>query len=222
VADVDVYLEIGAKRVFACAVDWPGWCRSGPDEAACLEALTAYVERYRAALAAAGTRRLPPSRPKLRVGERVRGDATTDFGAPSKASRLDDRPFDGKESRRLIALLGASWSAFDSSVRAAGRRKLSTGPRGGGRQVEAIREHVLEADRAYLPKIGGRFKRDAGSSLDRDLRGVREAVVAALNARAAGEPAPPGRGKTWPPRYHVRRSAWHALDHAWEIEDRLG
>ena len=25
----DVYLEIAPKRTFACAVDWPGWCRSG-------------------------------------------------------------------------------------------------------------------------------------------------------------------------------------------------
>jgi hypothetical protein len=26
--------------------------------------------------------------------------------------------------------------------------------------------------------------------------------------------------KGWPPRYAARRIAWHALDHAWEIEDR--
>jgi hypothetical protein len=25
----------------------------------------------------------------------------------------------------------------------------------------------------------------------------------------------------WPPRYFVRRVAWHVLDHAWEIEDRI-
>jgi hypothetical protein len=24
----------------------------------------------------------------------------------------------------------------------------------------------------------------------------------------------------WPPAYAARRIAWHALDHAWEIEDR--
>jgi hypothetical protein len=26
--------------------------------------------------------------------------------------------------------------------------------------------------------------------------------------------------KGWPPRYAARRIAWHALDHAWEIEDK--
>ena len=27
-----VYIERGAKRAFASAADWPGWCRSGKDE----------------------------------------------------------------------------------------------------------------------------------------------------------------------------------------------
>ena len=30
----------------------------------------------------------------------------------------------------------------------------------------------------------------------------------------------PIAGKRWPLRYAARRIAWHALDHAWEIEDR--
>ena len=34
------YLEVGKKRVFACALDWPGWCRSGRDERLAIEALT--------------------------------------------------------------------------------------------------------------------------------------------------------------------------------------
>ena len=33
---IDVYLEIGKKRTFAGAIDWPGWCRSGRDEGAAL------------------------------------------------------------------------------------------------------------------------------------------------------------------------------------------
>jgi hypothetical protein len=35
---VDAYLEVGAKRVFAGALDWPGWCRSARDEEGALEA----------------------------------------------------------------------------------------------------------------------------------------------------------------------------------------
>jgi len=51
-----------------------------------------------------------------------------------------------------------------------------------------------------------------------------------LSARSPGRPAPaPPTGpeaplkapdRSWPPRYAARRIAWHALDHAWEIEDR--
>ena len=33
-ADTRVYVERGTKRAFASAADWPGWCRSGKDEAA--------------------------------------------------------------------------------------------------------------------------------------------------------------------------------------------
>ena len=31
----------------------------------------------------------------------------------------------------------------------------------------------------------------------------------------------PRGGKRWTPRYFVRRLVWHALDHAWEIQDRI-
>lgn len=27
-----IYLEIGKKKVFAAAIDWPGWCRQGKEE----------------------------------------------------------------------------------------------------------------------------------------------------------------------------------------------
>jgi hypothetical protein len=52
---------------------------------------------------------------------------------------------------------------------------------------------------------------------------LREAILDALRSGARGDALPEGRrsAKVWTPRYFVRRSAWHALDHAWEIEDRL-
>ena len=51
---------------------------------------------------------------------------------------------------------------------------------------------------------------------------MRETALAALEARAGGKPIddPRQTKRLWSPRYTVRRSAWHALDHAWEIEDR--
>jgi hypothetical protein len=52
---------------------------------------------------------------------------------------------------------------------------------------------------------------------------VLEAAIAGMRASAAGEiPAVgPRGGKRWTARYFVRRAAWHVLDHAWEIEDRI-
>jgi hypothetical protein len=43
---IKVFVEIGKKRVFAGAVDWPGWCRSGRDEKTALQALIDYGPRY--------------------------------------------------------------------------------------------------------------------------------------------------------------------------------
>jgi hypothetical protein len=53
---------------------------------------------------------------------------------------------------------------------------------------------------------------------------IQKAFIAAARARAHGElpDQGPRGGKRWPARYAIRRSAWHALDHAWEIEDRAG
>ena len=46
---------------------------------------------------------------------------------------------------------------------------------------------------------------------------MREDVLAVLREPSDGSPI---AGRKWPPRYAARRIAWHALDHAWEIEDR--
>jgi hypothetical protein len=49
-----------------------------------------------------------------------------------------------------------------------------------------------------------------------------ELDLLAVRARGGDPPENPRRRSPyWSPRYFVRRSAWHALDHAWEIEDRV-
>jgi hypothetical protein len=51
---------------------------------------------------------------------------------------------------------------------------------------------------------------------------VRATALDALAARVQGKPVadPRETKRPWSPRYFARRSAWHVLDHAWEIEDR--
>lgn len=220
---MDVYLEVGKKRVFAGALAWPGWCRSGKDEADALETLLAYAPRYGQAIAAARLGFAPPeSAEAFKVVERLQGNAGTDFGAPSMAPSDDDQPVSAAELGELQALLAAAWETFDRAAAQAVGRVLTTGSRGGGRDREKITEHVLEAELAYLRRLGGSLKLDKSAGVQELLRQERAAVQATLAAAVRGEIAETGPrgGKRWTPRYFVRRTVWHVLDHAWEIEDR--
>jgi hypothetical protein len=222
-APVDAYLEVGTKRVFAGALEWPGWCRSGRDEERALEALLAAAPRYAAAVTSSSPVFVPPaSLEDLEVVERLEGDATTDFGAPSIAPEADRRPVDTRELVRLQALLEMSWAALDRAAAAARGVELATGPRGGGRVLDAIVGHVIGAEGAYLGRLASRSPRIDDADPVASLVEVRGAVQEALS-RAVLEGLPetgPRGGAIWLPRYFVRRTAWHALDHAWEIEDR--
>jgi len=217
------YLEVGRRRVFAGALDWPGWCRGDRSEDGALQALAAYGPRYAAAIGpAARGRHTPTDVSALEVVERVEGNATTDFGAPAIETASDARPLDEDELERQATLLRACWAALDAAAEAAASAVLRKGPRGGGRELDAIVSHVLEADNAYLARLGGRYRNAADGDLAAERDDLREAILQVLRSRARGEPPArtPRSGKLWAPRYFVRRSAWHSLDHAWEIEDR--
>ena len=224
-AKTPIYLEVGTKKVFAGAIGWPGWCRSGRTEDAAVEALLEYGPRYAAVTSAAGMKFTAPQDARtLEVVERLKGNATTDFGAPSMAPAGDDEPIKTADARRLGKILEACWGALDSAAEAASSKKLRKGPRGGGRELSAIVTHVVDAESAYLRSMGGSFKRDERSDVSADAARLRAEILETLAARARGEPAPENprrKAKPWTPRYFVRRTAWHALDHAWEIEDRV-
>jgi hypothetical protein len=157
------------------------------------------------------------------VVERLKGDASTDFGVPGKAPTADEQPLEGAELKRLAGLLEACWAAFDAVAMAATGVALRKGPRGGGRELDAIVRHVMEAGGTYLYQLGGRHRPAGDADVQAEMAALRKAILGTLRARARGKPLPqsPRRtSKLWAPRYTVRRSAWHALDHAWEIEDR--
>lgn len=215
---IRVVLEVAAKRSFASALDWPGWSRSGRSPHEALERLVEYGPRYAAiAKRAKVAFSAPASVDDLDVVERVRGGSGTEFGVPGTAARSESEAIATRELNRLIKLLEAGWKAFDRAATAAKGRRLRLGPRGGGRQVPKMVEHVREAEGAYLHQLG--WKTDRAASMS-DLR---RAFVEALRLRAAGKELPqPNRVRSpWEPAYAIRRSAWHAVDHAWEIEDRL-
>jgi len=220
----DVYLEVGPKRTFACAVDWPGWCRSGKGEEPALEALASYAARYQAAM---GRSRLAFTAPRgvdeLVVVQHMTGNATTDFGAPGIVPAADERPVDDLELERLRQVLEAAWKAFDAAARAGQGRQLSVGPRGGGRSLDKIIEHVTGAEVGYVRQLGSRLSGSGPGGQMSSTSNARRETLEALSARARGEALsnPTAVKRPWPPRYFVRRASWHLLDHAWEVEDRL-
>jgi hypothetical protein len=212
-ATVAVIIEVGKKRVFASALDWPGWSRSGRDEAGALEALAAYAERYRTVARAAHMRF--PARPAFEVVERVPGNATTDFGAPGAVAEVERVPPTPAEARRLAALLEGAWRVFDE-IAAVAPAALRKGPRGGGRDRDAVVQHVLSPESAsYARAIGLRLPEPAVG--DRRAIEACRAAIAEVIRTGGRRDAPETR---WPIRYAARRIAWHVLDHTWEIEDR--
>jgi len=196
-----IYLEAGQKWVFACSLSWPGWCRRGRGENEAIETLQAYASRYRAAVGSGF------AAAEIEVVGRLVGTAATDFGVPTVVGPWDNEPVTKEEVQRQIAILEASWRAFDAVVKKSGPR-LRKGPRGGGRDRDQIADHVREAERAYARKVGARVP---------PRTAWLEQRVALVGALQAATPE-----VKWPVRYAIRRVGWHVLDHAWEIEDRNG
>ena len=193
-------MEVGGKRAFASAADWPGWARGGKDEKLALEALAAYATRY-AKVAKLAKLALPRNATDFEIVERQKGSASTDFGVPGTPAKDESKPLRDADLKRLLSLTEACWKYLDQ-VKAKVPQELRKGPRGGGRDRDKMYAHVLDAEMAYASALRVKLKAPD-----------RKALVAALR-----DPSPDAK---WPPAYAIRRIAWHALDHAWEMEDRI-
>jgi hypothetical protein len=206
---IRVLVESTPKKVFVSALDWPGLSRGGKDEGLAIEALLASLPRYAVVAEAAGEA-IDIAGATIEVVERIDGDAGTAFGIPSVVAAADREPVDAPEARRRAALVEAAWAAFDR-ISAAAPEVLRKGPRGGGRDTAKVVEHVHGGDDAYASVLG------IAPADRRPVERLRAAELAILREPSDGTPV---AGRKWPARYAARRIAWHALDHAWEIEDR--
>ena len=209
-----VVIESGDKKVFASALDWPGWSRSGKTEAQALDALAAYADRYEKVAALSGVPGVMAATQDFSVIEHQAGDGATDFGVPAHVAAAEHEPMTDAECDRQVALLRACWAYFDEVVPRVSE-VLQKGPRGGGRDRTRIVEHTLEAERSYARQIGVRTPK-GGMSSPQGLQDHRDAVCEAIRKVNASD----DREKGWPVRYFIRRAAWHVLDHAWEMEDK--
>ncbi len=202
-------------KVFASALDWPGWCRAGRHEENALEALAAYAPRYAAVAAKAGLAFAPTIADNLSVVEHLTGDATTNFGAPGSAAAAEQVRLTPAAAGRLAALVGAAWAVLDE-IAAVSPPELRKGPRGGGRDRDKMLDHVLGAEAGYARKLGIKLKQPALGD-DTAIEELREAILAVIGSPTDAGPAVPNG---WSTAYAARRIAWHALDHAWEMQDR--
>lgn len=219
--ELRVTLEIGpkGKRVVAVAPDWPGLERGAKTEEAAIARLRAYLPRYAPVATLAGMdapfAAIATSTAPVDVVERYPGTGSTDFWGISFAfSRIDNQAFPSEELERDLTLLQACWAFFDT-VRSRVSAEMQKGPRGGGRDRDRIVRHTLGAELDMASKLG---VRTPGDSLltDEGLRAHRDAYRAAIRAfHAQGKPA-----RAWPLRYLIRHTAFHTLDHTWEMEDR--
>jgi len=219
-ARIAVCLEVAPKQSLASALDWPGWCRAGRDDASALEALASFAERYAPVAQRAGLSLPYPV--VFYVLERVPGGPETAFAAPECRRPFPQVTVEAERTavssataRRLVDLVAAAWATFDH-VAAASPAQLRKGPRGGGRDRDQVIDHVIGAETAYARKIGVRLKQPAIDDLAA-IKTLREAIAAVVAAPSDGSPVVPSG---WTTRYATRRIAWHVLEHTWEMQDR--
>jgi hypothetical protein len=220
---IEVVIEAGSKRIFASARGWPGWSRSAPDEAATLRTLFEYGPRYERVMQRANIAfSTPADVSQLVVAQRLTGDASTDFGVPRKFWEDDRLPVSPPELEQYRNILRACWAEFDQTVSDSAGMTLRKGPRGGGRGLAQIVDHVYEVDGVYLASLGGKPTPVFTADLRPKMELLRKDILFTLDQSVRGlipERGPKG-GVRWTARYFVRRLAWHELDHAWEIASR--
>jgi hypothetical protein len=209
-----VIVETGTAKVFASALEWPGWSRSGRTEEAALETLAAYTPRYAPVAAKAGLS-FDPQTGRVEVVEHLTGDASTNFGVPGVVAQAEQVRLTPAKATRLSTLVSAAWSTLDD-IASTAPPLLRKGPRGGGRDRDVMLTHVLEAEAAYARKLGIKLRPPALGD-EAAIAELRSALQSVLSRPTDGSPIV---HKGWSTAYAARRIAWHALDHAWEMSDR--
>ena len=204
------------KRWVAVAADWPGLERGAKTEAEAVEKVARYVQRYLPVAKRAGEDAQLATQMEPVIIGRYPGVGSTDFWGISFApSPLDREPFDAPTFDRQVGLLRAAWAEFDETA-ARVSAELRPGVRGGGRPRDRIIRHVLFTEGDDFSK-----RVQAKSELDDlltpgGLAFHRDRFVEAMRAwYAEGKPL-----GNWTIPYLLRHTAYHALDHAWEMQDR--
>ena len=214
---IRVTLEIGpkGKRIVAVAPDWPGLSRGDKTEEAAIERLRSYVPRYAPVAKLAGIDDEFAATTDIDVVERYPGTGSTDFWGISFAfSEIDRQPLSNAMLERDLTLMRACWSFFDD-VRSRVSAEMQKGPRGGGRDRDRIVRHTLVSELQFAKKLRLIPPVDELLTVD-GLKAYREAYCDEIRElHDQGKMA-----RTWPLKYLIRHTAFHTLDHSWEMEDK--
>jgi hypothetical protein len=206
------------KRSVAFSIDWPGWSRGARTGELALETLQAYRVRYRPVAVLAGMESAFDATGPLEVVEDTTGNGSTDFwGISFTPSSFERAPMSEADLDRNIALLQACWAFFDG-VAARVSPEMRKGPRGGGRDRDRIIRHTIRTESEdFAKQVGIRISEEAALTPE-GLAAHRSSYVEAMRAYNRGEVKRQMRSWTLP--FLIRHSAFHTLDHAWEMEDK--
>lgn len=215
-----ITLEMGpkGKKVVAVAPDWPGLERGAKTEAEAIEKLRAYMPRYAPVARLANLGAAFDAAQNIAVVEQYPGVGSTDFWSISFAfSSLDQQAMTADELARELTLMQACWAFFDE-VRGRVSAEMQKGPRGGGRDRDRIVSHTFAAEKDWASGVGV-LTPDGAMLTDEGVKAHREAYCQAIrDYHSQGKWA--GKRAKWPLRYLIRHTAFHTLDHAWEMEDK--
>ena len=206
------------KKAVAFGLDWPGWNRGARTPELALETLESYRARYRPIADLAGMAGEFDAAGPLEVVEDRVGTGSVDFwGISFSPSSTEHGPMGEAEFDRAIMLLRACWAFFDD-VAARVSPEMRKGPRGGGRDRDRIVRHTIRTESEdFAKQVGLRIPEEAALSPEGLLQHRRD-YVAAMRAYNAGEVE--RRMRSWTLPFLIRHSAFHTLDHAWEMEDK--
>ena len=153
--------------------------------------------------------------PVVDVVERYPGTGSTDFWGISFAfSSIDQQAMSGEVLERELMLMRACWDFFDDA-RSRVSAELQRGPRGGGRDRDHIVRHTIATEQDWAKKVGVLTSQDSRLT-EEGLNAHRNDYCNAIRVlHSQGKMA-----RTWPLRYLIRHTAYHTLDHAWEMEDK--
>jgi hypothetical protein len=216
--ELRVTLEVGPKdkKVVAVAPDWPGLERGAKIGEAAIGTLQSYLPRYARVAKLARMDAEFAAITDVDVVEQYRGTGSTDFWGISFAfSSIDGQQMSSEELERELTLMQACWTFFDD-VRGRVSAEMRKGSRGGGRDRDRIVRHVLGVEQDWARKVGVHTPEDAVVTDDDGLKAYRDAYCTAIRTLHSERKM----ARTWPLRYLIRHTAYHTMDHAWEMEDK--